>query len=151
MIDGQTRQCAASMGIELIDVYMTFGWLKQALTAAARARPEAVLVLHPVVTSGSDKLAAPIIDFAARQRIPSMFPSSVGPELGGLLSYGINIPDELGRAADQLALVLKGANPAELPVDQTSHFSLVVNLKTARATGIAIPESIRTAADRLID
>lgn len=80
-----------------------------------------------------------------------MFGNAVWAAAGGLLSYGPNFSDFYRRAAEQVGLILKGAKPAEMPVEEPTTFELVMNLKTAKALGITIPQSIRGRADRVIE
>jgi putative ABC transport system substrate-binding protein len=80
-----------------------------------------------------------------------MFGNAVWAAAGRLLSYGPNFSDFYRRAAEQVGLILKGAKPAEMPVEEPTTFELVMNLKTAKALGITIPQSIRGRADRVIE
>lgn len=91
-----------------------------------------------------------IPELALKHRLPSMFNNYLWAEAGGLLTYGVSFPDLWRRTADMVALVLQGAKPADLPVEQPSTVELVVNLKTAKALGITIPSSIRVRIDRVI-
>ena len=72
-------------------------------------------------------------------------------DAGGLLAYGVDFPERWGRAASFVDKILRGAKPADLPVEQPMRFELVVNLNTAKALGVTIPSSVRLRADRLID
>jgi putative tryptophan/tyrosine transport system substrate-binding protein len=72
-------------------------------------------------------------------------------DAGGLMSYGVDLPPMWRRTADYVVRILKGAKPAELPIEQASKFELVVNLKTAKAIGITIPNGILLAADEVIE
>ncbi len=92
-----------------------------------------------------------IVDLAAKYRLPSMFVAREYVELGGLISYGANIDDLFRRSATFVDKILKGAKPADLPVEQPTKFELVVNLKTAKALGLAIPQSILARADEVIE
>ena len=146
------RQVASRLGFELIEVDGTWNFgFASSLQATARSKPEAIMVLQPYAIYGMEEVVQPIIRFAAEQRIPSVFWEAEFAELGATLSYGVNLTKELGRAAEQLARVLKGASPAALPVDQATQYELVVNNKVAKALGIVIPPSILVRADRVIE
>lgn len=119
-----------------------------AFTESVRARAEALLVL----TSGNFVPARrQIPESALRHRLPSMYGNAVWVDAGGLLSYAPNFSEFYRRAADQVSLIFKGANPAEMPVEQPTTFELVLNLKTAKALGMTIVESFRQRADRVIE
>lgn len=87
---------------------------------------------------------------ALKHRLPSMFGNTLWAEAGGLLSYGPDFSTFYRRAAEQVARILGGASPADMPVEQPATVELVVNLETAMALGVKIPESIRVRADRVI-
>ena len=89
--------------------------------------------------------------FALSARLPAVYPFRELVEAGGLMSYGPNIPDLFRRAAGYVDKILRGANPAEIPVEQPIKFDLIVNLTTAKALGIAIPESFLLRADEVIE
>jgi putative ABC transport system substrate-binding protein len=146
------RQVASRLEFELIEVDGTWNFgFASSLQAAARSKPEAIMVLQPYAIYGMEEVVQPIIRFAAEQRIPSVFWEAEFADLGATLSYGVNLTKELGRAAEQLARVLKGASPAALPVDQATQYELVVNNKVAKALGVVIPPSILVRADRVIE
>ena len=92
-----------------------------------------------------------IVDLAARQRLPAVYGREEYVAAGGLLSYGRDVVAEYRRAADFVRRILQGAKPADLPVEQSTSFRTVVNLATARALGIKIPQSILLRADRVIE
>ena len=92
-----------------------------------------------------------IVGLAARNRMPAMFPDRGYVEAGGLMSYGQNFAASYRRAATYVDKILKGAKPAELPVEQPTKFELVINRKTAKALGIKIPQSILVRADKVIE
>jgi putative ABC transport system substrate-binding protein len=121
---------------------------EQAFAEAARARAEALLAL---ASAHFVPARRHIPDLALKHHLPSIFGHSLWAEAGGLLSYGPNFSDFYRRAAEQVSMILKGAKPAEMPVEQASKLELVINAKTARVLGIAIPDSIRLRADRIID
>jgi putative tryptophan/tyrosine transport system substrate-binding protein len=89
--------------------------------------------------------------FALSARLPTIYPFREHVEAGGLMSYGVNIPDLFRRAAGYVDKILRGAKPADLPVEQPIKFDLIVNLTTAKALGIAIPESFLLRADEVIE
>jgi len=93
---------------------------------------------------------AQIVDFAAGNRLPAMYPDKEFGGAGGLMSYGVNVADLWGRAATYVDKILKGAKPADLPVEQPTKFELVINLKTAKALGLTIPPSLLRRADEVI-
>jgi len=92
----------------------------------------------------------PIIDFSNRQRLPTIFPEREFTDDGGLMSYGPNVADNFYRAATYVDKILKGAKPAELPVEQPKKFELVINLKTAKQIGLTIPPNVLVRADQVI-
>jgi len=91
-----------------------------------------------------------IAELAAKHRLPTMGPGRVFAEDGGLLSHGINAPDNWRRAASHVERILKGAKPADLPIEQPTKFEFVINLKTAKALGLTIPPSVLARADEII-
>jgi putative ABC transport system substrate-binding protein len=92
-----------------------------------------------------------IVDFAIQQHLPSMFQEKGWAEAGGLMSYGENLPSMYRRAAYFVDRIFKGANPADLPVEQAAKFEMVINLRTAKAIGLAIPDPILALADEVIE
>jgi len=120
----------------------------KAFENANRARVGAlVLFAAPVITTNLKRIA----DFAAKSRLPSMFQFSYFADAGGLVAYGPDRNDLYRRAATYVDKILKGAKPADLPVEQPTRFELVINLKTAKAIGITIPQSVLFRADRVIE
>jgi len=94
---------------------------------------------------------ARILDFMTRNAIPCMYEDGRFVEEGGLMSYGPNVPDLFRRAAVYVDKIIKGAKPADLPVEQPTKFELVINLKTAKALGLTVPESVIVSADKVIE
>jgi putative ABC transport system substrate-binding protein len=122
--------------------------LQPALASLARQRVDAIFVAYGRLFWTQRR---EIIEFAAQQRLPAMYPYDVFVRDGGLISYGVNFVDLLRRAASYVDKILKGAKPGDLPVEQPLKFELLVNLKTAKALGLAIPETILLQADRTIE
>ena len=92
-----------------------------------------------------------IFDIALRRRIPVIYPWREFVDVGGLMSYGVNLPDQYRRAADYVDKILKGANPGELPIQLPTKFELVINLKAAKAIGLEIPSPVLAQAAEVIE
>ena len=121
--------------------------IEAAFEAAKRLGAQALLTNpNPVINTQGDR----IMEFAAKNRLPAMYPSSEFVEAGGLMSYAPSYPDVFRRAATYVDKILKGAKPAELPVEQPTKFEFVINLKTAKQIGLTIPQSVLYRADRVI-
>jgi putative ABC transport system substrate-binding protein len=121
--------------------------IETAFRAASKGRAEAILVLQgPVINSKR----AQIIEVAAKDRLPGMYYSTEFVEDGGLMSYATNIIDLSRRAAAYVDKILKGAKPAELPIEQPTKFELAINLKTAKQIGLTIAPEVLARADRVI-
>ena len=106
-----------------------------------------ILFAAPVVTTNLKRIA----DFAAKSRLPSMFQFSYFADAGGLVAYGPHREDLYRRSATYVDKILKGAKPGDLPVELPTKFELVINMKTAKAIGVTIPQSILVRADRVIE
>jgi len=119
----------------------------RAFSTMTRDRAEA-LVVFPSPALFNERRR--IVDLATKHRLPSMSVAREFVEIGGLLSYGASITDLLRRAATYVDKILKGAKPADLPVEQPTKFELVINLKTAKALGLTIPPSLLGRADEVI-
>jgi putative ABC transport system substrate-binding protein len=91
------------------------------------------------------------VEFANRQRLPLVAGWGAWVQAGALISYGPNVTEMIRQASRFLDVILKGANPGDLPVQQPTHFELFVNLKTAKALGLDIPESFLLRADKVIE
>jgi putative ABC transport system substrate-binding protein len=122
--------------------------LEGAFSGMTRERAQAVLVL-----SSADFIAARqrVAELAIRHRLPSMFAPRQHVEAGGLMSYGADFNDLFLRGAIYVDRILRGAKPSELPVEQASKFELVINLKTAKALGLTIPQSVLLRANQIIE
>jgi putative ABC transport system substrate-binding protein len=135
------------MALQAVEVREA-GELAGAFTRMVKDRAQAVRII------GSNFIyfvRGQIAELGLRHRLPTAFPWREGPEAGGLLSYGPNILAAWHRAAVYVDKILKGAKPADLPVEQPTKFELVINLKTAKALGLTIPPSLLQRADRVID
>jgi putative ABC transport system substrate-binding protein len=113
-----------------------------------RDRPESLLVLADTVTVANRQRT---VEFAARSRVPGIYEARTFVDAGGLMSYGVDFSDHYRRAAIYVDKILKGAKPADLPVEQPTKFELVINLKTAKALGVTIPPSLLQRADQVIE
>jgi len=121
--------------------------LKTAFGAARKSRSDAVLVLTSVVTNSNRKQ---IVELASKSRLPAIYYTAEWVEAGGLLTYGASFPDLFRRAATYVDKILKGAKPADLPVEQPRKFELVINLNAAKQIGLTIPPNVLARADRVI-
>jgi putative tryptophan/tyrosine transport system substrate-binding protein len=122
--------------------------LDAAFEAIIREHPDALLLLVDPFTISQ---RARIVEFAAEQRLPAIYESSDFVDVGGLISYGANFQDLIRRAATYVDKILRGAKPADLPIEQPTKFELVINMRAARALGIKFPDSILLRADKVID
>jgi putative ABC transport system substrate-binding protein len=104
------------------------------------------------VMQGAENSAARefLVEFATKSRLPAIYPQRNYAEAGGLMSYGSNFDANYHRAAIYVDKILKGARPGELPIEQPTKFEMVVNLKTAKALGLTIPQSLLLRADEVI-
>jgi putative ABC transport system substrate-binding protein len=145
----EVPEAATRLGVELVVVEArTPGEVDGAIDAAMQRRAEALLVVgDPIFHSPP----ARIPDRAARVRLPAMYLPRALVEAGGLMSYGPDFNALSRRAAGYVDRVLKGANPAELPIEQPSTFELAVNLRAAKALGLSIPPALVVRADHVIE
>jgi len=146
----ETERAAGALGVKLqyVDVLRP-GDLEIAFQTAVKARAEAVIMLvwGPLIDSRRKEIA----EFAVKSRLPTIYRDRQHVEAGGLISYGPNIPDLFRRSALYVDKILKGAKPADLPVQQPTQFELVINLKAAQALRLTIPSSLRLRADQVIE
>jgi putative ABC transport system substrate-binding protein len=142
------QSAATSLGVELspIDSRHT-GEIERAVTAFARA-PAGGLI---VTSGGSSPRRSLIITLVARHKLPAVYPFRYFATSGGLVSYGPDPIDQYRRAAGYVDRILKGERPAELPVQAPTKYELVINLKTAKALGLQVPESLVARADEVIE
>ena len=145
-----TRVGAEALGVKLLslEVRGPNPDFEGAFRTATRERVGALLVASGPTTELHRKR---IVDLAAKSRLPSMYGSSEFVKLGGLMCYAPNYPDLFRQAATYVDKILKGAKPADLPVQEPTKFDLVINLKTAKALGLTIPPSLLARADQVIE
>jgi putative ABC transport system substrate-binding protein len=124
------------------------GELEGAFKAATEARAGALLVFASAILIRS---AHRVVELAAKSRLPAMYELRLYVDAGGLISYSANLNENWRRAAVFVDKILKGTKPADLPVEQPTKFELVVNLRTAKALGLTIPQSIVLRADEVIE
>jgi putative ABC transport system substrate-binding protein len=120
---------------------------ERAFGSMTRERADALLVLGDVLTFVHRKR---ITEFAAKHRLPAVYNERAYAKVGGLISYAADLHEDFHRAATYVDKILKGAKPADLPVEQPTKFELVINLKTAKALGLTIPPSLLVRADEVI-
>ncbi len=124
------------------------GDLGPAFEAARKQRADVLVIILDGVVQNHQR---EIVDLARRHRLPDLYASREFVETGGLMSYGVSYPDLYRRAAIYVDKIFKGARPAELPIEQPTKLELVINLKTAKALGLAIPPSLLLRADKVIE
>ena len=144
----ETEIAAQSLSLKLLSLGLQAGDdLNNALQSSIKDRAGALIIIRsPAYTSTGER----IVNFAAKNRLPTMFPDKLFVEAGGLMSYGPNITDNFRRAATYVDKILKGAKPADLPVERPMKFDFIVNLKTAKQIGLTIPPNVLARADRVI-
>ena len=145
----QARHVAPAVGMTVQSMEVRDARELDAVFATiVREHPDALLVLvDPFTRSQRSR----IVDFAAAQRIPAMYETSDFVDAGGLISYGPNLPEQYRRAASYVDKILKGAKPADLPIEQPTKFELAINIKAAKTLGIRIPDSLLVRADKVIE
>ena len=117
--------------------------MEAAFRRTVTGRADAVLALgNPVLNAHRTQVA----DLAVKSRLPAMYYAAEFVEAGGLMFYGVDFPDLLRRAATYVDKILKGAKPADLPIEQPTKFELAINARAARVLNLAIPESLRLQA-----
>jgi putative ABC transport system substrate-binding protein len=121
--------------------------IDSAIATMTADRPDALFMITDVLTS---RYTRQVVEFAAQHQLPTMFQSSAPVVEGGLIFYGPSSTDTYRRAASYVDRILKGAKPADLPIEQPMKFELVINLKTAKALGITIPPDLLMLADKVI-
>ena len=122
--------------------------IERAITAFGGQSNGGLIVQPDGITSAHRQL---IIDLAAKYGLPAVYPFRFFATDGGLMAYGVNVVDQFRRAASYIDRILRGAKPADLPVQAPTKFELVINLKTAKALGLKIPESLLARGDEVIE
>jgi putative ABC transport system substrate-binding protein len=145
----ELRVAVEALGIKLLPVPVrSSDEFDNAFAAMMRERPDAFLMTNDPFHQLS---IGRVIDFLANNRLPGMFVTREVAVSGGLLSYGASLPDLFRRGAVYVHKILQGTKPADLPIEQPVKFELVVNLKTAKAMGLSIPEAFLLRADEVIE
>ena len=148
--DFATRAQAAGRSLGFVVQLIVAGRpvdLDRAFAEMSRWRATALVVM-PYATLLQER--ARIVALAAKQRLPAVYAYRENVVAGGLMSYGADLADQFRRSAAYVDRILKGAKPADLPVEQPTKFELIINLKTAKALGLTIPQSILVRADEVI-
>jgi len=148
VIVSRLKEAAPGLGVELKFIAArNVEELHAAFSGLSRAKVDALFIVDDAVMS---TLADEFVSLGRKAQLPIVYAHKPVAKKGALLSYAVDHPSMFRRAAEYVDKILKGANPAELPIEQPTKFELVVNLKTAKALGIAIPESILVGADEVI-
>jgi ABC-type uncharacterized transport system substrate-binding protein len=143
------QSVAPSLGVEVSPVNVSDGGeIERAVTAFARVLNGSLIVTASGLATVHRDL---FVTLAARHRLPAVYPSRFYVTAGGLISYGLDIIDQYRRAAGYVDRILKGEKPADLPVQAPTKYELVINLRTAKALGLKIPESFLLRADEVIE
>jgi putative ABC transport system substrate-binding protein len=145
----ETELAAGAFGVKLqyLDVLGPKD-IETAFRAASKGRAEAVLMMVTGGIAGSQRRQ--IAELAIKSQLPSIYRSREDVEAGGLMSYGVDVNELDRRAGTYVDKLLKGAKPADLPVEQPKKFEFIVNLKAAKQIGLAIPPNVLARADRVI-
>ena len=148
------RSRAAEAAAKVLDVSVqTFGVREpndfgNAFVEMTRSRPDAILMVSDTLTVLNRKQ---VMEFAANNRLPAIYEFGFLVRDGGLMSYGPNLRETGERVGDLVARILRGARPADLPLEQPTHFEFIVNLKTAKSIGLIIPPTLLSRADEVIE
>ena len=143
----QSAATDASLTVVRFD-YHAIEDFERAFSSFAEQKVEAILV-PPDATFNASRIR--IIDLAAKAQLPAIYFNRVFAEAGGLVSYGPNISENYRRAAVYVDKILKGANPADLPVERPTKFELIINLKTAKELGLSVSPALLARADEVIE
>ncbi len=145
----ETKEAALTLGIEILSFEVRGpDDVAAGLESVARQRPDALITVEDPLTLDERHY---IVEFTARNRLPAMYGLREFVSAGGPIAYGANLADLQRRAAGYVDKILRGAKPGDLPIEQPTKFELVINLKTAKALGVAIPQSVLLRADEVIE
>jgi len=143
------REVAPTLGVQLQELPVrNSGDFASALRSATASGVGALLVVEEGLFAGHSKA---LVDLIAKHRMPAMYPQPAFVQLGGLLAYWVDNSDMLRRLAGHVDKILRGARPADLPIEQPTKFGLVINLKAAKSLGLTIPPSLLQRADQVIE
>ncbi len=138
---------ALGIQIQLLDVGHRLDELESAFSAIRQERPDGLFVVSSTIIN---RHRARIAEFTAKRGLPTIYAQSRFVDAGGLMSYGVKVPDLVRRAATYVDKILKGAKPADLPIEQPRKFELVINLKAAKKQGLTFSPQFLARADRVI-
>ncbi len=145
------KAAAQALGIEIqsvvADPQLGSASLESAFATISQERPDALLLVSSALTLRNRER---VVDFTAKRRLPTIYGSDIFADAGGLMSYGHNSTDSYRRAATYVDKILRGAKPADLPVERPTKFYLVINLKTAKQLGFTIPPTLLLQATKVI-
>jgi putative tryptophan/tyrosine transport system substrate-binding protein len=144
--DLQTAAAGRGLKFRYVEVHEV-GEIDSVFAAMGKERGGFIVPPQPFFLTHRDRIVA----FAAKHRVPAIYGFRAFADAGGLMSYGLNLPDLWRRAATYVDKILKGAKPGDLPVEQPTKFELVINLKTAKVLGLTIPPSLLARADEVIE
>lgn len=146
----ETERAGQALGLQLLPVKASRpDQYRDAFVTFGRGKADALVTLGDFVLTASQR--SEIVALAFQSKLPAIYQGKESVDLGGLISYGPSLPAMHRRAASFVDKILKGAKPADLPVEQATKFDLVVNLKTARALGLTIPQPVLVRADQVIE
>jgi putative ABC transport system substrate-binding protein len=145
----ETEAAAVVLGLRLrLHTVRDEAEIERAFAAMAAERAEALVVLQdPTLSQHRER----VVTLAARYRIPTIYPQVEWANAGGLVAYAASSVELFRRAAGQVDRILRGAKPGDLPVEQPTKFEMIVNMKTAKRLGLAIPQGLLLRADRIIE
>jgi putative ABC transport system substrate-binding protein len=144
-----TETAAQNLGVSVfVELVSDSGEFDRTMSALVRNGAESIIVLPDPMFNAH---RAELVQLIGQSRLPAIYMETGFVAAGGLMSYGPNLEDMFRRSADYLDKILRGAKPADLPVEQPTRFELIVNLKTAKALGLTIPPLLLARADEVIE